>query len=438
MLHPTPSLRARILASFLLFGLLFTFVMLAFMVMAYEAGQEGALQKMLVEEVVRFQAERAVNPSAALPAGPMIRSYVGTGSMPPRYRDHLHRFEAEDYEVPLSEWDEIQLWQGTVEGLEEPLYVILDVGAMQDRALFGPNLLRAVLLAAGIVLLFALWLGWIVSTRLSRPLQRLSERVTRYDPSSEAFATPAEFGGGEVGLLAGAFAAMHDRTRRFVDREKQFTRNASHELRTPITVVRGAHGVLRKELPAPAPKVERALNNIEQASEEMGLAVEAFLWLAREESEPEREAVCRTGDLVRRCVDLHRPLLRDRAVRVEPEIHCETHADFPPHLFRIALSNLVQNAFQYTREGSVRVTLESEGVRVTDTGPGIPEPVLRHIGRPHTRGEDDCAGFGLGLSIVQRIADRCGWTFTLSPGTTGGTVAELRFGPPRSSTVSPT
>lgn len=425
---PERGLRYRILVSFAGFGVLFTCGVVLFMFMSYQAGLEAAAQKMLVDEVRRLQAAREQDPATPLPHTAYLRAFVGEAAVPEPYRSNLHRFEAEDYEVPLREWREVQMWTGRVAGATEPVYVFLDFGSSRDREIFTPNLLRALLLAAVLFLAFSLWLAWAWSRRLARPLSKLAEQLARYHPDRPLDLAEPDLQAGEVGTVARAFDVLHRRMRRFIDREKEFTRNASHELRTPITVIQGAHDVLRRALPDPDPRVSRALDAVEQAAEEMSTLVDSFLWLAREETEPEREAVCPTGEVIRLAVERHRILLAERPVEVSVRLETETHPDVPRHLFRIAVNNLVRNAFQYTRRGRVEIVGSGHGFEIADTGPGVDPALLAQVGQAHVRGPDS-PGFGLGLGIVDRIARRCGWAFSLENRPGGGTVARLTFEP---------
>jgi signal transduction histidine kinase len=80
----------------------------------------------------------------------------------------------------------------------------------------------------------------------------------------------------------------------------------------------------------------------------------------------------------------------------------------------IAVANLVRNAFQYTTAGSVEICAQPGRVCVVDTGPGI---------------ESSFGASGLGLTIVKRLCERMGWSFTISDAPAGGTRAELAFQP---------
>ncbi|MEM9290516.1 MAG: HAMP domain-containing sensor histidine kinase [Acidobacteriota bacterium] len=424
------SLRRRGLVALAVLCSLNTFLLIVFGVLTYEAGQESAAQRLLSAEVERFQRALESNPGASPPSSALVQAYEGRERLPPRLRDNLHRFEAEDYDIPLEEWEEIQLWRRPgADGRET--FLVLDLGETEDAAILAPNLQR--LLGLGLALMVGLggWGAWWVTQRLTLPLTDLARSVRHYRPGSHAWIDPLASRGAadsEAQELARAFAAADQRLREVLDRERQFTRNASHELRTPITAIKGSHEILRRSVETPSPRAERALATLGQAVSDMETLVETFLWLARAERHPEVEESAATGRWLEQLVDQQRPLLRRRAVRIQLQIQTRTHHQIPFELFRIAAANLVRNALQHTAEGEVIIRLEEEQLEVVDTGPGISQDVLEQLGQAFVQGEHS-TGHGLGLAIVRRIAQRCGWRLEIHSDSSQGTRARLLLRP---------
>ena len=118
--------------------------------------------------------------------------------------------------------------------------------------------------------------------------------------------------------------------------------------------------------------------------------------------------------------------MAQRNVDVELVTEAEHHNEFPGDLFRIAASNLIRNAFQYTVEGRVRILLSQERLEVEDTGKGMSESLLRQVREPMVRGADG-EGSGLGVTIVDRIAGRCGWRLEIWSDPGRGTRSTLHF-----------
>ena len=265
----------------------------------------------------------------------------------------------------------------------------------------------------------------LFSRRLARPLEELQERIDAYKPLDEGI-EPPRFGDREIQRLAESFRQLHRRVDDFVKREQEFTRHASHELRTPITVIRAAGSVLQQRLVSSDERVKRAVVNLVRAADDMTLLVNTFLWMAREDMDVELDASFEAGDCVRMLCEHHRLLLRP-GVDLSVDVRQERLAGFPGTLFGIAASNLIRNAVQNTRQGSIHVTLDSD--RLTVTNPHA-SPEERGVAGPiESPLRDGPKRTSLGLKIVDRICQRCGWTRQLDTDPSGHhIIAVLRFG----------
>ncbi|MGA0334414.1 MAG: sensor histidine kinase [Kiritimatiellia bacterium] len=390
--------------------------------MSYEAGREAAAQKMLMSAVVEWQR----NPEAPLPRGDLLYGFVGESRVPGRLRRHLDDFEAEDYEVPLWEWSEIQMWKGTHPRTGEPVYLFLELGQTADRAVLDPNLERGILLGGGVVLVGAVALGFLISRRLSGPLNSLCRDIADTGPDQSFRRLADRYPDGETGEVALAFDGLQERLQRFVERERRFTGDASHELRTPLTLLRTATRVLRTSLPDPQPKQARALDHLDQGVEEMTRSVESFLYLARERSLRPSPSGGRPGEVVQHTVAFQCEQLERPPEAVQLRVRGEPELQVPVELLRVVTANLVRNALQHGEGKPVRVQLTETELVVEDKGPGIPEELRNCLGNPFPPGRRP-EGVGLGLSITREIAARAGWSLSWESPGTQGTRATVRF-----------
>jgi two-component system OmpR family sensor kinase len=234
---------------------------------------------------------------------------------------------------------------------------------------------------------------------------------------------PRRHGDTEIGTLNAAFEQMLDNVEQSLaarqaseDRLRRFLGDASHELRTPVAVIRGHAELARTSESLPA-EVDHALERIVSESERMGHMVDDLLLLARLNS---------GRDLDRADVDLTRVVLDTvsdaRAAGPEhrwqldlPDEPVEVEGD--QHALHQVLANLLGNARLHTPPGTtVLTTLERAGsgavVTVVDDGPGIPPGVLPDIFERFVRADDAGSevpgGSGLGLAIVDAIVRRHG------------------------------
>lgn len=265
--------------------------------------------------------------------------------------------------------------------------------------------LGALLLSVAI----AIWLANLIS----RPLRRMAAVASAVD-SGELSHRIDYSGTDEVGVLADSFNHMMDRLEEGFRLQRDFVSDASHELRSPLTVLRGRieqladHVGDRAAVNAEADELMREVRRMERLTDDM-------LTLAKAE---------RGGLVQRRRVpiddfveDLRRdlPLLGPRHYSVETSVHGDLEAD-PDRLAQV-LRNLVANAVRHTSaEGHIDISIGSENGAaifvVTDDGTGIePDQLGRIFDRFHRTDEGRSraeGGSGLGLAIARAIVEAHG------------------------------
>jgi signal transduction histidine kinase len=154
--------------------------------------------------------------------------------------------------------------------------------------------------------------------------------------------------------------------------------------------------------------------------------IEALLWLSREETSTNPDQSFSVLPLVRDTIEESRQIFADKSIEINLAAEGKPVLNAPDLLFKIALSNLIQNAVRYASKGHITVCVRDDRVLVSDTGAGIDACDLENLRRPHVRGTGS-TGFGLGLSIVQRLSDRFGWQFEIESQAGRGTTAQLIF-----------
>lgn len=284
--------------------------------------------------------------------------------------------------------------------------------------LFGERALLALIPAAALMLI-----GGVLVRRQLQPLRRLATSADRVgkggSDGSGGDHVPVE-GPGEVRRVIGAFNRMQDRIHRLLDDRTQALAAVGHDFRTPLA---------RLRLRADRVDDRATRDAIRGDVAEMEAMVASLLAYLGGNEEPER--------MIRTDVAVTAATLIDDAqdggadADYAGPFHLE--AQVRPVALKRALGNLVANA---TRYGSrVTLHLERDGdwlvFAVEDDGPGIAEADLARAVEPFVRLDAargrDAAGFGLGLSIVQRTVDAEGGTLRLSNRPAGGLRAEVRL-----------
>jgi signal transduction histidine kinase len=258
-----------------------------------------------------------------------------------------------------------------------------------------------ILFLAGLAAVLALVMGVIGALATRRAMAPLTRLARDIDAAGDGLPVvrAADYPAGEIGVLAGALEAGLARVGRFVERERAFTRDASHELRTPIAVVRGAAEVLALQQPA-----HPALARIETAATDMTQTLDLLLALAREGETPAGKAAGVRALVERALADA---ALRWPGSRVEPVVALSADLVAPVHAatLQLVLNNLIGNAFQHSGGARIMISGDAGGLVIMDDGPGIDNVPAALL--PFHKGENS-AGSGLGLAIVARLCASAG------------------------------
>ena len=281
---------------------------------------------------------------------------------------------------------------------------------------------RRFLLSMAAVLPIALVLagggGWILARRALRPVDRMTESARRISAEHLAQRVDETGAGDELDRLAQTLNAMLSRLDAAFQEMRQFTADASHELQTPLTILKGEMEVALRSPRSPE-EYQRILRSALEETDRIARLVEGLLLLARADAgvlRMDRQTVD-LAQLIEEVYGQTRILAEGRSLkfRLGPVEPISVQGDYA-HLRRLLL-NLVDNAVKYTPpEGQVTVSLQSSGgwasLRIEDSGMGIgPEDQARIFQRfyrsseARARGE---GGAGLGLCIARSIAEAHG------------------------------
>jgi len=298
-----------------------------------------------------------------------------------------------------------------------------------DRAVAGLD--RALLLLVPLALLGAGAGGAVLTARALRPVRRITEAAAKMGDTPAA-RLPA-LGADEFGQMAGAFngllARLDDSFRRqagLLAQQRQFTADASHELKTPLTVIQGT-ATQMVQMGFTEEEHRQGMAEIAAASAGMARLVRDLLTLARsDEGQLGRERVMLPAlEVLTLAAARAASGGPPRPTVSVPDPALALHGN-PEELVRL-FANLLQNAVRATPEtGTVCAAARREGqtvvVTVTDTGVGIAPAHLPHLGERFYRVDSARArqdgGTGLGLSVCRGITEAHGGTlaFASTPG----------------------
>jgi two-component system, OmpR family, sensor histidine kinase QseC len=237
----------------------------------------------------------------------------------------------------------------------------------------------------------------------------------------------------ELQPMVSAMNGLFTRIESTLERERRFTADAAHELRTPLAVLRAQWDVLRRA--TGEDERRRAETQLNAGMDRMDRLVTQLLALSRLESTdrlPQTTALQWTP-LVEQVISDVLPLAERRRVELDCEWPAAGTPPLPLHgdadLMAVLLRNLLDNAVRYAPEGSsVRLRFGARSLRVENDGAALPADVLAHLGERFHRVDGQAeSGSGLGVSIVQRIAALHGLQLHFGArGDGSGVVAEVR------------
>lgn len=288
--------------------------------------------------------------------------------------------------------------------------------------IFADALKMAVILSLLIAALFS----HLSSKQIIKPLLDLKKAVeTDHQNLTELTHLPSE-----VGVLARAIDEKNHKLEQYLKREQLFTGDVSHELRTPLTIIMGASEVLASQLEDNGYLGEFA-NRISTTAKETSEIISALLLLSRAPEQLDTPPTS-INTIAMSEVSRLQYLLRHKPVTCKVVAEQDYIANVRPELLKMALGNLIKNAFQYTGDGEVIVAIDAEKITVTDTGLGIPEIMMPLLYERFERlndinTSDQVEGSGLGLSIVQRIMTHMDWKLIHQANATGGSTFSIYY-----------
>ena len=284
-----------------------------------------------------------------------------------------------------------------------------------------------------IVLLLAAAGGlWLASVGL-RPITEMARRAEALAPAGVEDLGQSDRRD-ELGRLARAFNGLVTRLRGALRTQRQFMADASHELRTPVSVIQSAADVTLARDGRGEADYREALAIARTEARRLGRLVDDMLVLARADAGgyPLRRVNLYVNELVSECQRAVEILARERGVAIRTSVPDEVPFLGDEGLLRRMLLNLLQNAVTYTRRGgAVSVDVSPNGrdlhIRVTDQGPGIPDSDRARIFDRFVQldGARHGAGAGLGLPIARWIAEVHGGTLDVDESGPGGSTFRI-------------
>jgi len=412
---PRPGIRSKLR---LLLTLQLCFISIVTVLGVFVAAlivEKGLIGAALKGESKHYWEQLAIDPEHALPNTDNLIGYrldaSGANSIPSEFQDAPPGRSriAIDGRVPIVYVEQ----QGDVK-------LVLEFDEQSVKKLsfwFG-----VVPLSLALILLYiSAWIFFIFSSRTLSPLTSLALKMRKFSSSNQSLAS-LEFDDwsgptvdAEVSVLADSLREFTERLKSLLAKERAFSRDVSHELRTPLAVLSGSLELLEKQGQL-QPQQQRVVDRMQRTSADMKALIELLLLLAQTDH---RGAASRVQTNVSETVDALMEQLADshnadNHVQLQVEHRSNLLVEAPVQAVAMVVGNLMRNACNYTREGTVDVTVTATGVHVSDTGAGMTDQQVQKFMQPFQRESAGASGYGLGLDIVKRLCDHFGWKLSIN------------------------
>jgi signal transduction histidine kinase len=295
---------------------------------------------------------------------------------------------------------------------------------------------RALLVVIPLTLLVAGLLGFWVARRAIRPISEMAAQVQRIGGRRTGLELTVPGSNDELVVLARSFNALLSKLEATMAAERQFMADASHDLRTPVSILRTASQVVLQRETRSEEEYRECLEVIDAQTRRLSKMVDDMFTLARADTDGLSLSPARFyfDELVEECVTGAALLAQERQVGVRFEGPKEVEFEGDEKLLRQMLMNLLENAIGHSPEsGQVRVRLDASPselvVRVVDGGNGIPAADRERIFERFARLDPARSrpGAGLGLPIARSIVEAHEGALCLEASDPGGSTFAARL-----------
>jgi len=370
-----------------------------------------------------------VTPGRILSIADQDRSIVRAwgGIVPPSWRPDAGSIGADASSVTLNGANYRMVGRRVV--ANGHAFVVLVLAAMapleaDQRELFGT-------LSVGIAaaLLVAIVGGLLIGKLALRPLSAMAGQAAVLGERNLTSRLVAPNARDELGQLASAFNGLLGRLSSVLSSQRQFMADASHQLRTPVSVLRTTADVTLRRAHRPEPDYREAITIVTEQAVRLTRLVDAMFVLSRAEAGGRtlRPEPVYLDEIVAECARGLSVIASERGVRVETTGDTDVAFVGDDDCLRQLFMNVLDNAVAHTRAGGLvtahtHVTDQQISVRITDQGEGIPAADRERIFERFTRLDQRRPGAGLGLPIARWMAEAHGGTLELGSSSSEGSV----------------
>lgn len=290
---------------------------------------------------------------------------------------------------------------------------------------FKGTIVNTLILSSGIGIIIAFFVGAGVTTQILRPLARLKKAVHKVREENYKTRVPVE-GSAEIRSLLRDFNKLTEKLEHTEKLRENLVTDVAHELKTPLTKMRGQVEGIRDGLyQADNKKMDQILSDVSQL-EYLVERLQEIIQVQAGKTKLKKVAI-----KIRRLVDEIVSGYSKKGVKAIVEIKENLKIEADRNKLREIIDNLVENAFKYTEKGRIVITADPKKLTIQDTGLGIAQKNLKNIFERFFRVDKSrsskTGGAGLGLAIVKDLVEAHGWTIKVKSRLGEGTIFTIKW-----------
>lgn len=402
-MNKSGSIKSRIRGLLVIFTMILSLLLVLLMLAYSWLVEDNIFNRMVLDETRYLEQHFQATGELASARYPFMTLYSGWSELPESVQ-LLHQQSPERVEFPLPNRGTIHT--RSVQLGQQSWLLVANVSAYEVSRDYLPALLRWLAAMILLVCLVAIALSIYLSNWVVKPIEYLADKVASHDGKMPLkFTRPLK--SREMSALGAVIETNVNRFQKALKRETDFTRDISHELRTPTTVLKMKLSTLSagSELSSPT------LSQLKQSSQQIEQTIEVLLALSRDESLATEKLSLLAQ--IEQSLITHPVLARADDYEVSVAVSAGFYVVTNANLLQLLLNNLLDNAVNHTSESVLSIQLTGSTLSVINPISSADKAVVSDALIQPGEKSQASRGMGQGLHLVQRICDRFGWQLSV-------------------------
>jgi len=368
-MHKKKSIKQSVTKAFTLFAVISSAIWGLVVLASFHLSEDRVIKRQLEKFVTSYQMAETSAKDKMGSFFPTIRVYQDLEELPVFIRERLQDQPGDGHYEFTGEEFHVLVVTALSSGQTE--YFVYDVSGIEEASSVDIQWFSLLLFVIAIIVVIAVHTASRISNRAIQPISLLAQKVSEVDPQRFTETDWQNLGSldlhnHEVSILAGTLAHTMKRTSKLIERELNFTRSASHEMRTPLSVIEGSLSVLRLA------KLEDAsansLDRIERATEQLRSTVDFLLLLSREPEPDTEPEPLDTLPVIQSALKKHSHMLSERGLRLHVNAMDSISITTLSVYATAAISRFVKCTYEifYSESDWIYLNIDHNGIAFSD------------------------------------------------------------------------